>query len=229
MPAPVPFFDDGSVTIYRGDNREILGSLAPASVDLLLTDPPYGQTYRGRYGQHRPIAGDGYAEAVPLFEATLSVAAGLLKPDAHLLVFANADRWAEFRDIVVGVAGHRNTLIWHKARGGMGDTSGTYARDYEVVIFAALGRRPLRGKRDGSVLQGFPPPSARARTHPTEKPVALLERLIEKHAPEGGLVLDPFMGTGSTLVAARTTGRRAVGIELDARYCEVAAERLGKG
>jgi len=229
MTVPAPFFDDGSITIYRGDSRDILSTLAPASVDLLLTDPPYGQSYRGRYSQHRPIAGDGQAEALPLFAATLAAAAPLLKPDAHLLVFANADRWAEFRDVVVQVAGHRNTLIWHKARGGMGDTSGTYARDYEVIVFAALGRRALRGKRDGSVLAGYPPPSARARTHPTEKPVALLERLIDKHTPEGGLVLDPFMGTGSALVAARNTGRRAIGIELDARYCEVAAERVGKG
>lgn len=227
MRAREPFFDDGTVTIHHGDCREILATLERSSVDLLLTDPPYGQGYRGKANRQRPIEGDGRAEAIPLFESAVLAAAELLTPDAHLLVFANAERWPEFRDVCARVVGPRNVLIWHKARGGMGDTGGTYAQDYEVVIFGARGRRAIRGGRHGAVLSGYPPPHARGRHHPTEKPVALLEYLVERHTPEGGLVLDPFMGSGSTLVATQRAGRRAIGIEVDARYCEIAAERLG--
>ncbi|WP_240360649.1 site-specific DNA-methyltransferase [Pyxidicoccus caerfyrddinensis] len=67
---------------------------------------------------------------------------------------------------------------------------------------------------------------AQQRTHPTEKPVPLLAHLVEKSCPVSGLVLDPFAGTGATLVAAQQLGRRAVGVDLEERYCEVAAHRL---
>lgn len=230
MSAPLPFYEDGQSTIYRGDSREILTSLEPASVDLLLSDPPYGQRYTGkntRAGGAVRLAGDGIGEAVPLFRSAFTAAAPLLRDDAHVLIFASPYLWHDFREIIATEAGARNILIWHKNRGGMGDTSGRYAQDYEVVLFGARGRRPIRGRRDGAVITGYPPPPPSRRHHPTEKPTALLEYLIEKHAPPGGLVLDPFMGGGGTLVAAQATGRRAIGIELERPYCEVAAERLG--
>lgn len=117
--------------------------------------------------------------------------------------------------------------MWWKAQGGMGDTRGTYAPDYEVVLHASgAKRRPLAGKRQGAVLAGFPPVPPQQRTHPTEKPVALLAHLVAKSCLEGGTVLDPFAGTGATLVAAVQRGRRAVGIELEERYCEAVARRL---
>jgi site-specific DNA-methyltransferase (adenine-specific) len=96
-----------------------------------------------------------------------------------------------------------------------------------VVLFGARSRaREISGKRDGTVLAGFPPVSGSAREHPTEKPVSLLRYLVEKHSPDAGLVLDPFMGAGSTLVAAKRCGRRSIGVELNEHYCEIAAKRL---
>lgn len=80
--------------------------------------------------------------------------------------------------------------------------------------------------RMGSVFAGFAPVPPRERTHPTEKPVALQRPLIERSCPAGGLVLDPFAGSGATLVAAQQLGRSAVGVELEERYCEAAARRL---
>lgn len=223
-----PYFELDGIAIYHGDCRDVLPALPPASVDLLLTDPPYGQAYSGRYGQHR-IAGDGRGQAAPLFAEAAESWAPLIDEDAHTLVFANADLWPAFLEVCDRFTTRRGVLIWHKARGGMGDTSCSYARDYEVVLHGTRSRRrSIAGPRDGAVLRGFPPPAARQRTHPTEKPVALLEYFIERHAPVDGMILDAFMGSGATLVAAQATGRRAIGIELEERYCEAAAERLSR-
>ena len=75
---------------------------------------------------------------------------------------------------------------------------------------------------------GFPPTHHDAREHPTEKPVPLLSDLIGRHADENSTVLDPFMGSGTTLRAAKDLGRRAIGIEIEERYCEIAARRLAQ-
>ncbi len=101
-----------------------------------------------------------------------------------------------------------------------------YAKDYEVILFGvrSLGRE-LRGKRTGAVLE-HPRVRSGARHVPFEKPVGLLTPLVERHSPLDGTVLDPFAGSGYTLVAARAAGRRSIGIEIEERYCEVAANRL---
>lgn len=222
-----PYFELEGIALYHGDCREILPALGECpSVDLLLTDPPYGQAYSGRYGQHA-IAGDGREEAVPLFTAAAGAWAPLLHEDAHTLVFASPALWPGFLEICDSFTARRGVLIWHKGRGGMGDTACSYAPDYEVILHGSRSRRrAIAGKRDGAVVLGFPPPPSRRRTHPTEKPVALLEYLVERHCPPDGLVLDPFAGSGASLVAAQLTGRRAIGVELEERYCEAAAERL---
>jgi site-specific DNA-methyltransferase (adenine-specific) len=121
----------------------------------------------------------------------------------------------------------KGALVWWKDRGGMGDCGASFAPDYEVILHGSgPTRRPLLGKRHGAVLAGYPPVPPRLRTHPTEKPVQLLSYLIERSCPPQGRVLDPFAGTGATLVAAQQLGRRAVGVELEERYCEAAARRL---
>lgn len=223
-----PYFDQDGIMIYRGDCREVLADLGPG-VDLLLTDPPYGQRYTGWEGREVLVRADKPHQALRLVRAALGQAADLLQPDAHALVFAGWENWPDFYDACSALFPVKNALIWHKARGGMGNTKMEYARDYEVILFGALGRRAIAGRRDGAVLRGFPPPSARGRQHPTEKPVELLEYLIDRHAPPGGLVLDPFMGSGSTLRAAQATGRRAIGVEIEERYCETAARLLCHG
>ena len=223
------WYSEAGVELYQGDCRDL--ELEAGSVDLLLTDPPYGRQYKGNgiTTSHANVAADGARQGMRTMRGCLATLDAALAADAHLLVMCHWQSWPDFYDVVSSYAGIQNALIWWKSRGGMGDCSMAYAVDYEVVLYAARGRRSLAGKRPSAVIAGIPPPPAKRRTHPTEKPEALMETLVARHSPDGGLCVDPFVGAGTTLVAARALGRRAVGVEIEPRWCDVAAERLRQG
>lgn len=223
-----PYYDDGSATIYHGDCREVIPSLDAGAAELLLTDPPYGMAFGGFRGVDANVSADGARQGIRLVRQTLHELRDVMSAEAHYLVFCHWESWPDFYDACSPFFAIKNALIWHKDRGGMGDTDMEYARDYEVILYGVRGRRAIEGKRAGAVISGFPPVRSQLREHPTQKPIELLVYLIQKHAPDGGLVLDPFMGSGSTLRAAKDLGRRAIGIEIDERYCEVAAKRLSQ-
>lgn len=220
----IPVFDDGGITLYHGDSRAVLEEVELDPVDLLLSDPPYGMGYRSTLGV--TIAGDRRREALPLVERVLELTVPQLVEDAHAYLFCHWASWPGFYELARHHFDLKTALVWWKRRGGMGDTKCSYAPDYEVILHGIRGRRPLAGGRDGAVLDTFDPPGPAGRHHPTEKPLELLRYLITKSARPDGLVLDPFAGSGSTLVAAAEVGRRAVGIELDESYCAIAARRI---
>lgn len=227
-----PYYQDASVTIYHGDCRDVADDLPRSSVDLVLTDPPYGQAFVS--GQRTAtdlgtVRGDGVRQGIRSVRKAMNDLRATYSPDCHFLVFCHWESWPDFYDGLSHLFAVRNALIWHKASGGMGDLRHEYAKDYEVVLFGAMSRaREISGKREGAVLTGFKRVSGAGREHPTEKPVGLLQYLIGKHTTEGMMVSDPFMGSGSTLVAAKSLGRRAIGIELEEKYCEIAARRCSQ-
>lgn len=198
-----PFYNEDGITIYCGDLRE----LWPIEADVIVTDPPYGMAYRSKRGE--TVAGDRDTE---LRDWLL-------------------EQWQERPALVFGTwrAGRpvcRALLVWDKGRSpGMGDLSLPWGPSHEEIYVRGHG---WVGSRQGSVLQvdGIPARSAQRPDHPTPKPVALMRKLLE-HCPEG-VVLDPFMGSGSTLVAAKELGRRAIGVEIEERYCRLAVERLSQ-
>ena len=109
----------------------------------------------------------------------------------------------------------------------MGDLKAQFAPRHDVVIFATKGRFEFPGKRPDDVI-ACPKVGNSSLIHPNEKPVALLERLIEATTEPGALILDPFAGSGSTLAAAAKTGRRYIGVEIDPKYSQIAADRAAK-
>jgi site-specific DNA-methyltransferase (adenine-specific) len=225
-----PYYRDGSVTIYHGDCRDVAPSLAPGSVDCLLTDPPYGMAFvSGWTAAKATVKSDGVRQGVRVVRGALNELQPTFSPDMHALVFCHWESWPDFYDNLCHLFSIRNALVWSKGGGGMGDLRHEYAKDYEVILFGAKSRgREIAGKRTGAVLKGHKRVPAGRRHVPFEKPVSLIAELIERHCPPGGLVLDPFLGSGPTLEAAKLTGRRAVGIELDERLCEIAARRLSQ-
>jgi DNA modification methylase len=205
-----PYYRDEWVTLYHGDCRETLVWLG---ADVLVTDPPYGIAYKS--GMQRDtlpdsIAGDGN----PFLRDWAVEAWG----DRPALVFGT---WRIPRP-----APTRTRLIWDtKGALGMGDLSIPWKpSDQEIYVLG----KGFTGRRDSNVITCAPVQSmaANGRVHPHQKPTALMARLIDKCPP--GIITDPFAGSGSTLVAAKQAGRGAVGVELDERYCEIAAKRLSQ-
>jgi site-specific DNA-methyltransferase (adenine-specific) len=210
---PTPYYDHGGITIYHGDCRDILPSLA---AEVLVTDPPYGLDYSsnmpGKFNG-QGVAGD---ESTETRDAILSLWGG--RPAA---VFGTwkVRKWGEPRGV----------LVWDKGpASGMGDLSFPWKASWEDIAIYGKG---WSGHRDEGVLRGQAVTTWSGergfRRHPNEKPVWLLSHILKK-APEGAVV-DPFLGSGSTLMAAKFLGRRALGIEVEEEYCEAAANRMAQG
>ncbi len=223
-----PYYEHGGITIYHGDCRDV--DLPVGSVDFLLTDPPYGMAFvSGWTVDKATVKSDGVRQGVRVVRSALNVLAPSFHSDMHAVVFCHWESWPDFYDNLCHLFQIRNALIWNKGGGGMGDLRHEYAKDFEVMLFGACSRgRELRGMRAGAVVSGIKRVSAADRDLPFQKPVALLENLIGRHCPPSGMVLDPFLGSGSTLVAAKALRCRAIGIELDEERCEIAAKRLSQ-
>jgi DNA modification methylase len=216
---------------HHGDWREHIDTLDDGSVALLLTDPPYGQGFQSDYRldrrverKHDKIASDGSAEdAETEVLAALEAFAPKLANNAHVLVFCS---WAGEPGMrqVLAKAGYtlRGSLIWDKQATGMGDVETTFAPAHERILHAVKGSPPLY-RRAADLLRHRRCDSSR---HPTEKPTALLQELIEAATAEGQLVADPFGGVASVPIAAKESGRRWWGCELEEKYWQLGEERF---
>jgi DNA modification methylase len=209
------YYEHGGATLYHGDCREVLPYLRDWA-DVLVTDPPYGIAYKS--GRPRATVSDSISG----------------DQDTSLRDYV-LQWWGSRPALVFGTwriprpYGTRALLIWDtKGALGMGDLSIPWKPSHQEIYVLGSG---FTGRRDSDVITCAPVQSLgyNGREHPHEKPVALLARLIDKCPHPFGTVLDPFAGVGSTLIAARDAGRRAIGIELDERYCEIAARRLDQG
>lgn len=202
-------------TIVRGDCLNILPQLAAGSADFVLTNPPYLARYASRDG--RAIPNDDNASWLrPAFAALYRV----LAPNSFAVSFygwPHADRFLDaFRAAGFRPIGH---LVFPKRY-----CSATKFLRYQHELAYLLAKGDPERPSVGDVLDWT---YSGNKLHPTQKPVSVLLPLIETFCRAGGLVLDPFAGSGSTLLAAKMLGRRYLGIELDPEYCALARQRLG--
>lgn len=210
-----------------GDCAELYGAIPDESVDMVLTDPPYGIGYSSRRRKDgsfaRPIAND---ESLSVVARSARHLHRILKPDSALYLFASP-RKQDAVAVILERAGFRikNRIIWDKGIHTAGDCRGAFGYRYEVLFFAAKGRPLIRGKRHPDVWR-FPRVASHRMAHQNEKPVPLLVQAVESFTDLGALVLDPFMGSGSTGEACALAGRRFVGCEINPRYFGPAVERL---
>jgi DNA modification methylase len=237
------------VEIWLGDAREILPALEP--VDFIFTDPPYGHNNNngdlisrresalggGESGEPRPIAGDG-PEANDLVRWFFGEAARLLRhgscccccccccggggPDPQ---FA---RWSLWMDEHLAF---KQMIVWDKGPMGLG---WHYRRSYETILVAQKGGAACRWFDETKCVENIIRPGAhgirkiipKKSDHPTPKPPELAARFIALHSQPGDLVLDPFMGAGSTGVASVRLNRRFLGVEIDSRWFDLARRRI---
>lgn len=228
-----PYYSDDTVTLYHGDCRDVLPGLPRESVDLIVTDPPYGKNWQSGFRKTRlaPIEGDDGTLDV---EACITTALRVLRNQRHLYVFGPADL------TLCPTINASVPIIWNKTMLGTGDLSLPWGAAHEPITFGVHVTRPAaraRGTgrlaarlRKGSVIT-VPRANAgqledRHDPQQTPKPVLLLRQLIESSSCWGETVLDPFAGYGPTLTAARLEGRKAIGIEKDEATAEKAAKRL---
>ena len=215
-----PYYSDEHVTLWHGDCREITDWLA---ADVLVTDPPYGIGYKK--GQWRKVAGrQGHPGIANDNDATTR--------DAAL------DLWGERPALVFGSLRAAFPAGWHKVlvfgkpvvACGLFGQRDPWLSNWEPIF--VLGKWPDQTPTRSAIIttrspaaSGYSGYSTRAG-HAHAKPLDVMEALVDACPP--GVIADPFAGSGSTLVAARNLGRRAIGVELDERYCEIAARRLAQ-
>ena len=211
-----PYYEDGAVTIYHGDCREWM-----PEADVIVADPPYGIRWnsKGRIGAPSSVKTSGgvygrdwggiIGDDGPFDPSHL-----MAHPAKHRILWG-ANHYAS------RLPDSGGWLVWDKKRQGTAGR-GFIGSDAELA-WTDLGKT-VRWfsyfwdgfRRDGEIHQHF---------HPTQKPVDLMAWCI---GLAEGLVLDPYMGSGSTLLAAKQAGRRAIGIEIEERYCEIAAKRCSQ-
>jgi site-specific DNA-methyltransferase (adenine-specific) len=220
-----PYYEHAGIMIYHGDARDVMVQLPP--VDLVLTDPPYGarrpsarRSASERFGE---IAGNdkAYTEWVSIASAILSGGGAFYLAT----VWDVAEKWREA--MVLAGLSVRGCIIWDKAIHGLADLQTCWAPSYEMFLYGSMGRHELRGPRPVDLIREQRVDSS-SLEHPYQKPVSLMARFVKHSSDKGGLILDPFMGSGTTPVAAKNLGRRAIGIEIEEKYCEIAARRLAQ-
>lgn len=211
-----PYYDDGAgIVIYCADCRDVLPHLGP--MDLLLTDPPYGIDAdnrarilsRGKLATPRDYGESNWDSCTPSLETIYQ---------ASYLCNTNVIWGGNY----FGLPASSCWLVWDKDNG-----SNDFA-DCELA-WTNMRRAVRKFKyRWNGMLQERAGDGKEVRVHPTQKPLALMKWCLGL-VPGAQTILDPFMGSGTTLVAAKLEGRKAVGIEINERYCEIAAKRLSQG
>lgn len=213
MTLPEPYYQDDYCTIYHADCRDILPDLPP--VDLVLTDPPYGKKYaRGKNGwgvcDNRPTISDVEWDVKPSADDFCKI----VNASKNQIVFGGN----YFTDLLPPTNGW---IFWDKV--GTTTNKSVFA-DGELAWSSynkVLKKYTFR-------VMGFINDSADRRVHPTQKPTELFKMIIQDYTDAEQTILDPFMGSGTTLRAAKDLQRKAIGIEINEKYCEIAAKRLAQ-
>lgn len=212
--------DSPGVQLWQGDCLALLGNIPDGTVDAVITDPPYGISLKNncKNGQ-TPKRRERSFGVVGDSDSAVARAAIKWADERELPLIVFASPWNAWE------GNPRNLIVWDKggAMGGGGDIRTCLKRTWELIQVYRNG--PMNGNRDVSVwrhaMRGID-----TALHICAKPVELMTRLVERFTSPGDTILDPFMGSGTTGVACVNTGRKFIGIELDAEYFKIASARI---
>jgi site-specific DNA-methyltransferase (adenine-specific) len=219
-----PYFQEGSITLYHGDCREVLPSIRRG---LTVTDPPYNVGYT--YDRHDDSL--SLAEYWRLIGDAVRLPAVFIHyPEA---MFPLSRHFRRDPDEVVAWVYHANTpkqwrsISWWAARPDFTNDGQEYRNPTDRRVRALIAAGKSAQLYDWWEIEQVKNVSDEKTEHPCQIPVSLMTRIL-KVTPFDGDIVDPFAGSGSTLLAAQRLGRKAVGIELSERYCEIIATRLSQ-
>ena len=189
------------------------------SVDSIVTDPPYGIDLQPQRKLTQAIEGDKPQEARDLWTKFVPETYRILKDNTASIFFA---RWSEVwcKEVLEQYFTVKSCIVWVKNNFGIG----YYTRpQHEFIWYCHKGKPPLPLKPQSDVWME---PKVLKPIHSCEKPIGLIERAIGFTSPENSIILDPFLGSGTTAIAAHNTGRKFIGIEKEPKYVEIARQRL---
>ena len=219
-----PYYQDDSCTIYHGDCREILPTLR--TPQLLLTDIPYGEVNRVSAGLQRLDYGD--ADKKTFTEGEFLRAVLSIKPPS-IYVWCGIEQVSELRRGLRDAKYTTRLVIWEKTNPTPMNGQHIWLSSIESCVFGRLrGSGAIFNEFCASPVLRYPR-ADKDLDHPTPKSAKLFSRLVAASSSPCGLVVDPCMGSGTTLRVAKDLGRKSIAVEISEKYCEIAARRLDQG
>ena len=220
---PKPYYEHAGIQIFHGDCYELLPELKASSVDMVLTDSPYAAaaaTVTTGFAREKWGGNWGDMSLVNLL-ASRVIGQPFLRPGHQVYWFCDLFSFAALMPLFFRSFQLVQSIVWDKDTLGVG---GCYRKQTEFILYGRDNDAPKMGTSERDLIRLRPNYSE--KQHPCAKPVELIYQLAA--ATEWECCLDPYMGSGSTLVVAKQLGRRAIGIEIEERYCEIAAKRLSQ-
>ncbi len=222
------YYKDSLTRLFLGDCLEVMKNIPDNYVDCVVTDPPYLMAYKTNMRKDKThkfcseIVGDRDEQ---LISNSVLEFNRILKNNSALYVFCNSNKIDIFKNIIQQYFTIKNIIVWIKNNHTAGDLVAQYGKRYEFIIYANKGRRKINGIRIDDVWN-FDKVVGKEQIHQNQKPIALLEQIITKSTDEGDIILDAFVGSGTTLVAAKKLNRKSIGIEINKDYCDICIDRL---
>ena len=229
-------FEIGEHRLLCGDSTDsdqVAKLMNGEKADMVFTDPPYGMAYesnawdskKSEVKQKRTDTQILNDENTNVGQDALNLIPLFLKNNSHFYIWCRWDCFNDFKEICQNIGKIKSVVVWDKGGPGLGDLKGSYG-DSEWAIFGMIGRRELKERQNGvwqvNRMKGL------QMQHPTQKPLEICERGINNSTNVNELILDLFLGSGSTMAASHQLNRKCYGMELDPKYCQVIIDRMLK-
>lgn len=211
-----------NIELYKGDCLEVMKTIPDNSVDLVLTDIPYGEVNRKSSGLRK--LDKGCADLVSFdMDKMLNHIIRVCKGSVY--IFCGIEQVSKIKRTLVDNKFSVRLIVWEKTNPSPMNGNRIWLSGVECCVYGKVPKATFNGHCRNTVLRF---PCGKSKIHPTQKPIGLFEDLIKVSSNENNIVLDPFMGSGTTGVACKNLNRNFIGIELDEKYFKIAKERIGE-